>query len=112
MRHAPHAVFRKISQVHNNGKTLLFIEVKYYVCQMDRLLDAGLRNVLVKWRSADCPYYKLLLASTRKIDNRGSGSLKRTEAEGLDGGNLEVDDDEGKCLLYFTSPFPENHSIT
>lgn len=26
VRHAAHAVFRKISKVHNNGKTLLFIE--------------------------------------------------------------------------------------
>ena len=54
-------------------------KVKYYVCQMDRLLYSGLRNVLVKWRSADCPYYKLLLASTRKIDNRSVDSSRKTE---------------------------------
>ena len=54
-------------------------KVKYYVCQMDRLLDSGLRNVLVKWRSADCPYYKLLLASTRKIDSRSVDSSRKTK---------------------------------
>ena len=26
VRHAPHAAFRKISQVHNHGRMLLFIE--------------------------------------------------------------------------------------
>lgn len=185
VRHAAHAVFRKISKVHNNGKTLLFIEpsecrmggealqllrvlrlkdtimeatmskvfveekkfhfireivrhegfwnllfaicqcwyplfrllrladlaiggidkVKYYVCQMDRLLDSGLRNVLVKWRSTDCPYYKLLLASNRKIDSRTVDSSRKTE--GLDEEDLQDEEDEGKCLLLFTSPFPD-----
>ena len=46
------------------------VKVKYTVCQMDRLLDYGLRNVLMKEKSADCPYYKILLASARKIENR------------------------------------------
>ena len=178
MRHAPHAVFRKISQVHNNGKVLLFIEpsecrmggealqllrvlrlkdtimevtmskvfveerkfhfireivhhegywdllfaicqcwyplfcllrladlaiggiykIKYYVCQMDRLLDSGLRNVLVKWRSANCPYYKILLASNRKIDSRKSDGSK---TEGLSDADLKDEEDEGRCLFSF-----------
>jgi hypothetical protein len=83
-------------------------KVKYYVCQMDRLLDSGLRNVLVKWRSADCPYYKLLLASTRKIDNRSGDSSRKTE--GLDEEDLQDEDDEGKCLLSFKSPFLDQYS--
>jgi hypothetical protein len=70
---------------------------------MYRLLDSGLRNVLVKWRSGDCPYYKLLLASMRKIDNRSDDGSRKTE--GLDEEDLQDEDDEGKCLLSFTSPF-------
>ena len=60
--------------------------------------------------SADCPYYKLLLASTRKIDNRGGGIFKTNE--GLDQEDLAVEDDEGKCMLSFTSPFPDYYSFT
>jgi len=55
-------------------------KVKYYLCQMNRLLDSKLMNVLVKWRSADCPHYKLLLASTRTIDIRSGDSSRKTEA--------------------------------
>ncbi len=80
-------------------------KVKYYVCQMDRLLDSGLRNILVKWRSADCPYNKLLLASDRKIYSRTIDSSRKTE--GLDEEDLQDEEDEGKCLLLFTSPFPD-----
>ena len=76
---------------------------------MDRLFDSWLRNVLVKWRSVDCPYYKLLLASVRKIDNRSGESSRKTE--GLDEEYLQDDDDEGKCLLSFTVPFLENFSV-
>ncbi len=42
-------------------------KVKYSICQIDRLLDLGLRKILVKLRSADCSYYKILLASQEKL---------------------------------------------
>jgi hypothetical protein len=159
-RHAPHAVFKKISKVHNNGRILQFIEpsecrmggealqllrilrlkdtimesvmskvfieckkfhfigqivkhdgfwdlllaicqlwyplfrllrladmrggidkVKYYVCQVDLLMESGLQNVMKKWSAPTCPADKLLSASMRKLDNRKDGNLK---TEGLE----------------------------
>ena len=63
VRHAAHAVFRKISKVHNNGKTLLFIEPSE--CRMggealqllrvlrlkDTIVEATMSKVLWKKRS-------------------------------------------------------------
>ena len=85
-------------------------KIKYYVYQMDRLLDSELRNVLMKWRSADCPYHKLVLASMRSIDNRTCDSSRKTA--GLEEEDLYDEDDKGKCLLSFTSPYPDQFSIT
>ena len=65
---------------------------------MNRLLDTGLWNVLMKWRSADCPYYKLLLASMRKIDNRSVDSSRNTE--GVDEVDLQDEDDEGIVSIF------------
>ena len=59
--------------------------VTYHVCQIYRLLDSGLKNVLVKWRRVDCPYYKLRLASTRKIDSRKLLLPERLIAEKVTG---------------------------
>ena len=64
------------------------------VCQMDRLLDYVLRNVLMKWKSADCPYYKFLLASARKIENRRKDASSMTK--GLNDADLEA---EGRYLF-------------
>lgn len=73
-------------------------KVEYYVCQMDRLLHCGLRNLLMKWNSVNCPYYKILLSSTRKIDSRMmDGSAKR---EGLNDADVEDDEDEGRCFFF------------
>ena len=34
-------------------------KVKYYVCQIDLLMEAGLDNVLKKWSAPSCPADKL-----------------------------------------------------
>ena len=71
-------------------------KVKYYVCQIDRLLDSGISNVLAKWQMPDCPSLKLVLASTRKIARKmGDG---REKTEGLeDEDEDEQMEDDGKC---------------
>lgn len=70
-------------------------KVKYYVCQIDRLLDAGLSNVLAKWRMPDCPTLKLVLASTRKIERKKGDCAEKTE--GLeDEDEDELKEEEGK----------------
>jgi hypothetical protein len=56
-------------------------KVKYYVCQVDLLMESGLQNVMKKWSAPTCPADKLLSASMRKLDNRKDGNLK---TEGLD----------------------------
>ena len=45
-----------------------------------------------------------------KVDNRSGDSSRKTE--GLDEEGLQDEDDEGKCLLSFKSPFPDQYSIT
>jgi hypothetical protein len=64
----------------------------------------------MKWRSADCPYHKLLLASTRSIDNRTGDSSRKTAC--LEEEDLQDEYDKGKCLLSFTSPYTDHFSIT
>ncbi len=67
--------------------------VKYYVCQIDRLLDSGLNNVLAKWQMPDRPMLKLVLASTRKIaKKKGDGAEKTVGLEDED----ESGEEEGK----------------
>ena len=71
-----------------------FEKVKYYVCQIDRLLDTGLSNVLAKWQMPDCPSLKLVLASERKIARKmGDG---REKTKGLEEDDEKMEDD-GKC---------------
>ena len=64
-------------------------KVKYYVCQIDRLLDSGLNNVLAKWQMPDCPMLKLVLASTRKIARKKGDGAEKTEG-------LEDEDESGE----------------
>ena len=69
-------------------------KVKYYVCQIDRLLDSGLSNVLAKWQMTDCPSLKLVLASERNFARKmGDGSEK---TKGLEEDDEKMEDD-GKC---------------
>ena len=69
-------------------------KVKYYVCQIDRLLDSGLSNVLAKWQMPDCPSLKLVLASERKIARKmGDG---REKTKGLEEYDEKMEDDS-KC---------------
>ena len=56
-------------------------KVKYYVCQVDLLMESGLQNVMKKWSAPTCPADKLLSASMRKLDNRKDENLK---TEGLE----------------------------
>ena len=66
-------------------------KVKYYVCQIDRLLDSGLSNVLAKWQMPDCSSLKLVLASERKIARKmGDG---REKTEGLEEEDEKMEDD-------------------
>ncbi len=69
-------------------------KVKYYVCQIDRLLDSGLSNVLAKWQIPDCPSLKLALASERKIARKMGDGRKKTV--GLEEEDEKIEDDS-KC---------------
>ena len=46
----------------------------------------------------------------RSIDNRTCDSSRKTA--GLEEEDLYDEDDKGKCLLSFTSPYPDQFSIT
>ena len=56
-------------------------KVKYYVCQVDLLMESGLQSMMKKWSAPICPADKILSASMRKLDYSKDGNL---ETEGLD----------------------------
>lgn len=64
---------------------------------MNRLLDCHLRYVLMKW-IAGCPYFIILLASSRKIDSRRTDGLSKTE--GLNDADLEDEEDESRYFFF------------
>lgn len=70
-------------------------KVKYYVSQINRLLDCGLQNVIAKWTHPTCPAEKLLDASTRNIDKNTSGLAK---TEGLE---EECEEESGQYYVTF-----------
>ena len=72
-------------------------KVKYYVSQIDRLLDRGLQNVIEKWTPPTRPAEKLLNVSTRNIDLDTSGLAK---TEGLEEG---CEKESGKYYVTFHS---------
>ena len=81
-------------------------KVKYYVSQIDRLLDCGLQNVIAKWTHPTCPAEKLLNASTRNIDKNTSGLAK---TEGLE---EECEEESGKYYVTFHSfHFGDLHDV-
>ncbi len=57
-------------------------KVKYYVCQIDLLMEAGLDNVLKKWSAPSCPADKIWSASMRTLDKSYKEGNSKTE--GLD----------------------------
>ena len=57
-------------------------KVKYYICQIDLLMECGLENVLKKWSAPTCPADKILAASMKKLDTRNKEGKPKTE--GLD----------------------------
>ena len=70
-------------------------KVKYYVCQIDLLMEAGLDKILKKWSAPSCPADKIWSASMRRLDNSDKEGNPKTE--GLDN---ESDFGDGKfsCL--------------
>ena len=60
-------------------------KVKYYVCQVDLLMESGLENVSKKWSAPTCSAEEILSASMRKLDKSKEGNLK-TEGLGNEGG--------------------------
>ncbi len=69
-------------------------KVKYYVCQIDLLMEAGLDNVLKKWSAPSCPADKIWSASMRTLDKSYKEGNSKTE--GLD---TEGDLGNGKFIL-------------
>ena len=67
-------------------------KVKYYLCQVDLLMESALENVLKKWSAPTCPADKILSASMRKLDKSKEVNLK---TKGLDN---EGDIGNGKII--------------
>jgi len=57
-------------------------KVKYYVCQIDLLMEHGLENVVKTWSAPTCPADKILAASMKKIETSTKEGKPKTE--GLD----------------------------
>ena len=70
-------------------------KVKFYICQVDELMELGLENVLKKWSAPTCPADKILSASMRKLEKRNEGNLK---TEGL---YIKGDIGNGKFIILF-----------
>ena len=70
-------------------------KVKYYVCQVDLLMESGLENVSKRWSAPTCPADEILSYSMRKLDKSKEGNPK---TEGLDN---EGDIENGKLIYLF-----------
>ena len=46
-------------------------KMKYYICQIDQLLNADINNVEKKWIAPTCPANKILVTSIRKLYQNG-----------------------------------------
>ena len=68
-------------------------KVKYYICQIDLLMEVNLNKVLKIWSAPSCPADKIWSASMRRLDkNYKEGN---TKTEGLD---AEGDFGDGKFI--------------
>ncbi len=54
-------------------------KVKYYICQIDLLMEAGLDNVLKTWSAPSCPADKIWSASMRRLDKNYKGVNPKTD---------------------------------
>ena len=54
-------------------------KVKYYICQIDLLMEAGLDNVLKKWSALSCPADKIWSASMRTLYKSYKEGNSKTE---------------------------------
>ena len=70
-------------------------KVKYYICQVDLLMESGLENVSKKWSAPTCPKDENLSDLMRKLDKSKEGNLK---TEGLNNGR---DIGNGKVIYLF-----------
>ena len=70
-------------------------KVKYYICQVDLLMESGLENVSKKWSAPTCPADEILSASMRKLDISKEGNLKTEELDN------EGDIGNGKLIYLF-----------
>ncbi len=57
-------------------------KVKYYICQIDLLMEAALNKVMKKWSAPSCPANKIWSASMRRLDKSYEEGNPKTE--GLD----------------------------
>ena len=72
-----------------------YLQEKYYIFQVDLLMELGLENVSKKWSAPTCPADEILSALMRKLDISKEGNLK---TEGLDN---EGDIGNGKLVYLF-----------
>ena len=71
-------------------------KVKYNVCRIDLLMEAGLDNVLKTWSAPSCPADKIWSASMRRLDKNYKEGNPKTE--GLDN---EGDFGDGKFICLW-----------